>query len=313
MHRHFCLDIGGSFLKLAIGEGRALGEIVSVVTPADYKTFLDRVATLLMSAGLEPGDRIGVSIAGSIDAQTSAIRAAQLPFLGHVRFAPDLCATLAERLAAPLTTPIVIENDADCFAMAEAHFGAGRNAENVFAIILGTGVGGAQVYRGGLVRGFGGTAGEWGHGPFIQKHDLSLPGAVPQFACACGQKGCINTIGGARGLEALHVAAGNGFADSKAIVEGWSAGDAACRATMVSYVSLLSDALALTLNITGARIVPVGGGLSNAQPLLQAIEAEVQRKVLLPRPEPFIVRGETGHNGGLWGIHAQLLDLEDAR
>jgi N-acetylglucosamine kinase len=313
MHRHFCLDIGGSFLKLAIGEDRGLREIESVVTPSDYTSFLDRVATLLVSSGLQPGDRVGVSIAGSIDSETAAIRAAQLPFLAHVRFAPDLSSMLAERLGAALTTPIVVENDADCFAMAEAHFGAGRNAENVFAIILGTGVGGAQVYRGALLRGFGGTAGEWGHGPFIQKQDLALPGTAPQFACACGQKGCINTIGGARGLEALHAAAGNAVRDSKAIIEGWSAGDATCGATMVSYVSLLSDALALTLNITGAQIVPVGGGLSNARALLQAIEAEVQRKVLLPRPEPFVVRGETGHNGGLWGIHAQLLGLDAAR
>ena len=309
MDRHFCLDIGGSFIKLAIGEGRDLHEVDSAPTPAEYQAFLSRTVAMLLTAGLQPQDRVGVSIAGSIDSHTDAIKAAQLPFLSHVRFVPDLASRLAERLSTPLARPILVENDADCFAMAEAHFGAGRKADNVFAIILGTGVGGAQVYRGMLLRGFGGTAGEWGHGPFIQKQDLSLPGSVPQFACACGQKGCINTIGGARGLEALHAAAGNTFCNSREIVSGWSAGDAACSRTIATYVAALSDALALTLNITGAQIVPVGGGLSNATDLLNAIAAEVQRKVLLPRPEPFIVKGETGQNGGLWGIHAQLLGM----
>jgi N-acetylglucosamine kinase len=313
MTRHFCLDIGGSYIKLAIGEGDSLSEIGSAPTPSDYGTFLSRTAGMLIDAGLAPRDRVGIAIAGSIDTGTAAIGAAQLPFLANVRFAPDLASSLAGKLGAPLGSPIIVENDADCFAMAEAHFGAGRGADNVFAIILGTGVGGAQVYRGELLRGFGGSAGEWGHGPFLQKQDPSLPAYVPQFACACGQKGCINTIGGARGIEALHAAAGNALADSRAIVDGWTAGDPACGATMAAYVSLVSDALALTLNITGARIVPVGGGLSQAPALLAALGSALQGKVLLPRPEPVIVRGETGHNGGLWGIHAQLLSMKAAR
>lgn len=310
MSRHFCLDIGGSFIKLAIGEDGALHDVDSVPTPSGYGPFLDRVADLLLSADLTPEDRVGVSIAGSIDAHTAAIRAAQLPFLAQVQFAPDLAAELTRQMDAPLAAPIAMENDADCFALAEAHFGAGRGADNVFAIILGTGVGGAQVYRGMLLRGFGGTAGEWGHGPFVQKQDMSVPGAVPQFACACGQIGCINSVGGARGMEALHAANGHAFLNSRSIVEGWSAGDPACSRTIASYVSIVSDALALTVNITGAEIVPVGGGLSNAKALLEALQSEVQRKILLPRPEPFIVKGETGHNGGLLGIHAHMLGLE---
>ena len=307
MTRHFCLDIGGSFIKLGIGQDTGLAEIASVPTPADYEGFVARTVETLEGAGLQAQDRVGISIAGSIDAANGTIHAAQLPFLARVDFAADLGTALAGRLGAGLSAPILVENDADCFAMAEAHFGIGRGFDNVFAVILGTGVGGAQVYQGRLLRGFGGTAGEWGHGPFVQKQDPAASDFIPQFACACGQKGCINTIGGARGLEALHAATGNSLADSRQIVDGWAVGDPACSATVAAYVGVLSDALALTLNITGAQIVPIGGGLSSAAELLSAIDAEVRRKTLVARSQPVVIKGETGQNGGLWGIHAQLL------
>ncbi|MCP5000216.1 MAG: ROK family protein [Hyphomicrobiales bacterium] len=307
MKRHFCLDIGGSFIKLGIGKDDSLAEVDAVPTPASYDAFLARTVDTLMAGGLQADDRVGISIAGSIDADNGSIHAAQLPFLANVGFAPELGSALTARLGEPLHAEIAVENDADCFAMAEAHFGVGQGFDNLFAIILGTGVGGAQVYHGQLLRGYAGTAGEWGHGPFIQKQDPSMPGYVPQFACACGQKGCINTIGGARGLEALHAAAGNPLADSRKIVDGWSDGDPACSATIASYVSVLSDALALTLNITGAQIVPVGGGLSSASDLLSVIDGEVRRKTLQARNKPMVIEGQTGQNGGLWGIHAQLL------
>ena len=307
MTRHFCLDIGGSFIKLGIGDGDSLEEHASVPTPADYEDFLARTVDTLVSAGLKGEDRVGISIAGSIDADNGAIHAAQIPFLARVDFATDLQTALAARLGTPLQRPILVENDADCFAMAEAHFGAGRGFDNIFAIILGTGVGGAQVYRGQLLRGYGGSAGEWGHGPFVQKQDPTVPGFVPQFACACGQTGCIDTIGGARGLEALHAATGNSLADSRQIVDGWANGDPACSATIAAYVSVISDALALAINITGAQVVPAGGGLSGVSDLISAIDGEVRRKILLARPAPVVVKGQTGQNGGLWGIHAQLL------
>lgn len=202
---------------------------------------------------------------------------------------------------------IIIENDADCFAIAEATHGPGRGFDNVFAIILGTGVGGAQIYQQNLIRGFGGSSGEWGHGPFVQNQDGRLPDFIPQIACTCGQMGCINTVGGARGLEAIHTASGNQQLDSRQIIEGWSAADAGCSQSVARYISIVGDALALTVNITGAQIVPVGGGLSNALQLLSALNNDVQSKILLPRPDPLIVKGTFGKNGGLWGINAQLL------
>lgn len=309
MPNNFCLDIGGSFIKLGIGTGPSLKEVASTPTPIrHYDSFLQSIVDILRSNGFATDDRLGISITGAIDRAGGHILSSQLPFLGQVQLAIDLARALQQAIGWGHENAVVIENDADCFALAEAHFGAGRAYENIFAIILGTGVGGAQVYRKRLIRGFGDTSGEWGHGPFVQRQNPSAPGFVPQLVCPCGQKGCINTIGGARGLEIIHGVSGDEDMDSRQIIDGWMAGDAACAKTVQSYVAVVSDALALTLNITGAQIVPVGGGLSSAQPLLSALDAAVQTKVLLPRPAPLLIKGATGENGGLWGMHAQLLN-----
>lgn len=307
MARHFCLDIGGTYIKLASGDDTGLGKADMVATPTGRAAFMERTVDLVVSAGIAPQDRLGVSIAGSIDSGSGSVDAAQLPQLAGTDFASELARQVGKRIGAALQHRVSVENDANCFALAEAHFGAGRGFDNVFAIILGTGVGGGQVCRGDLVRGFGGTQGEWGHGPFVQKQDPLSDGYIPQFTCGCGLTGCIDTVGGARGMESIHAAAGNARIDSKAIVAGWLDGEKSRGATISSYVGVLSDALAIAANITGAEIIPVGGGLSNAEELLTAIDGEVQRKVLKQRPGRLVVKGQTGHNGGLWGMHARLM------
>ena len=99
----------------------------------------------------------------------------------------------------PLTTlienkikhSIVIENDANCFALAEAKLGAGKNYDVVFGVILGTGCGGGIVFNNSLWSGLHGIAGEWGHSI------IDMNG----FKCFCGKKGCINTLISGTGLE----------------------------------------------------------------------------------------------------------------
>lgn len=307
MPRHYCVDIGGSFIRLAVGEGPTLSRIAERPTPIDNLTgFLDGVTETVLAGGMSAIDRLGLSITGRVDACTGTVHAAHLPFLADIDLAAHLGDVLGRALGQPLQHEIMVHNDADCFALAEARFGTGKGHDNIFAIIIGTGIGGAQVYRNRLIRGFGGAAGEWGHGPFIQNQDPSSRQYLPQIACSCGQSGCINTVGGARGLEAIHLFRNREDLNSQQIIEGWISGDEACRLSVTCYISIVSDALAVALNITGADIVPVGGGMSGADALLGALNRAVQHKVLLPRPDPLLVRGKLSENGGLWGIHARL-------
>ena len=92
--------------------------------------------------------------------------------------------------------PVIIANDADCFALSEATDGAGASAKSVFAVIIGTGCGGGWVINGGLVSGPNAIAGEWGHNPLPWRTDQDT-----QIDCYCGQKGCLETLLSGPGLR----------------------------------------------------------------------------------------------------------------
>lgn len=81
---------------------------------------------------------VGISLAGGMDPQTGSVISANIPAIKDW--------PLAAELSAILDRPVLVENDADCFALAEATTGAAQNARTVFAIILGTGVGAALCW-----------------------------------------------------------------------------------------------------------------------------------------------------------------------
>ena len=253
----------------------------------------------MAEAGTKP-ERIAISIAGVVDPDTQAITCANIPCV-HGR-------TLGRDLEAALDLPVLIANDADCFAMAEAGVGAGRGHRIVLGAILGTGVGGGIVVDGKLINADGGFAGEWGHGQAIASQAGDPPADIPAYPCACGQKGCVDTIGGARGMERLHRELHDRALSSEAIIAAWLAGDADAARTIDVYIDLVASPLALAINITGATIVPTGGGLSNSTELLALLDRTVRARTLRRFDRPLVVAGACRVEPGLIG--AALLGLE---
>jgi N-acetylglucosamine kinase len=290
-----CFDIGGSAIKSAVAtaDGR-VQDLHRVPTPTrDFDAFTGAMQQLIAAGGASQG--IAISIAGVIDPLDGRIKCANIPCIDGRALAADL--TLAFDL------PVWIINDADSFALAEAQAGAGRGHANVFGLILGTGVGGGLVIGGRLIGGPGGFAGEWGHGP------VAAPLAdVPRFPCGCGQTGCLDTVGGARGLERLHLALHGRALDSREIVAAWQAGDLAAERTVACWTELLSGPLAMLVNTIGASILPVGGGLANSAPLIARLDGAVRAAILRKTDAPIIVPGESGAEPGLIG--AAWLGLE---
>lgn len=171
--------------------------------------------------------------------------------------------------------------------------------------MLGTGVGGGLVTDGRLVRGAGGITGEWGHGPILNTM-LELEGEtnpliIPRFPCGCGQKGCVDTLGGARGIERLHHFLHAEECDSRSVVSGWQQGNSKPKRTIEVYLQLMADPLAAVINITGASIVPVGGGLATAEALINALDIAVRKRILRRTDQPVIVPGRFRSDGGLIG------------
>jgi N-acetylglucosamine kinase len=112
-------------------------------------------------------------------------------------------------------------------------------------------------------------------------------------------------------LERLHQTAHGKTLSSHEIIEAWKAGDAEAKRTVDLLVDLVSSPLALVINITGATIVPVGGGLSNSEELLAEIDRTVRSRILRQFERPLVVRGECRVEPGLIG--AALLGLGEEK
>ncbi|MCW4116447.1 ROK family protein [Aurantimonas sp. MSK8Z-1] len=287
--RVLAADVGGSFIRMAaVGGADDVGAVKRRPTPADDLTgFADALGELIgeleTATGIGRDAPLALATAGIVDPDNGLALAANIPcFTGE---------PVAERLSAALGRPVGLINDADAFALAEATAGVGRGQRIVFGAILGTGVGGGLVVDGRLVRGAGGFTGEWGHGPIANPLPQNTDGPLPRMACGCGQVGCADTFGGARGLERLHLALGHPAADSHAIVAAWTAGKPAAGRTVALWAELLCEPLALTINLTGASIVATGGGLGSDPALVALLDREVRARILRRLDTPLLTPG----------------------
>lgn len=290
-----CFDIGGSAIKGAIAYSpEDIRPLPKVATPLhDFDLFAMAIEKIAADGGVAPTSLISISIAGVVDSDTGVITCANIPCINGRRLVADL--------SEKLKRPVLVANDADCFALSEAVVGAGRNHRVVFGIILGTGVGGGLVINGKIHEGTGGFAGEWGHGPVSATLAGNPPIAIPRYACGCGQIGCVDAVGAARGMERLHAHIHGVSLASTEIIAAWDAGDEAAARTIDVYVDIVSAPLAMTLNIVGASIVPVGGGLANSRSLIGKLDEAVRRRILRRTDRPLVIPAELKIEPGLIG------------
>jgi N-acetylglucosamine kinase len=291
-----CADIGGSFIDIAVVDDNT--QIVrrhKTPTPVDdWSSFVGVFAEAQERYGALVGAAtpLSIAMAGLID-----------PDDGRLVSANILCAhgrLFARELGAALERPVLVTNDANAFVLAEALLGAARGHARVFGIILGTGVGGGLIENGRILTGPSGISGEWGHGPIIHQSPLA-PGSSPLFTCGCGRQGCLDTLGGARGLERLHGFLHHDERTSHEITAGWIAGDPACGATVEYYVGLLSGPVAMLLNTFPATIVPVGGGLANVPELITLLDSRIRDGMLRQTEVPVLVPASLGDKAGVLG------------
>ena len=239
-----------------------------VPTPAgDYEATVRTVASLVAQARSELGfaqATMGAGTPGSLTPQ------------GLVKNANSTCLNgrpLQHDLSVALGQPVAIANDANCLALSEATDGAGAGADVVFAVILGTGVGGGIAVHGRVLSGPNGLAGEWGHNP--------LPWATaadPRWSCYCGQSGCIEMLLSGPGLARDH-RGGNQGLNAIEIAAQAADGDPQARATLARHAERLARALSHVINLLDPDVVVLGGGLSRLQHLYDAVPSQWGRHV----------------------------------
>jgi glucokinase len=245
--RFLGLDLGATDIKLALLENEHLVATHAASTRSEEggpAAVLARVVELGLAAGA--ADSVGVAVPGLIDADG---RAQLLPNLYGNWVGHPLRAALEEGFG----QHVALLNDGHAFALAEARLGAARGSDDVICIVCGTGVGGGLVLGGQLHHGIEDRAGEIGHHTVVADGD----------PCACGNRGCLETIAGSRAIA--RAAGKQGFAD---VLAGALAGEDASLAALDHAGRTLGIAVAnLTIFLTPQRIV-VGGGVAEAGELL---------------------------------------------
>jgi len=185
---------------------------------------------------------------------------------------------------------IYVENDANCFALAEAIIGSGKGHQLVFGVIMGTGCGGGFVINQSLRIGPQKIAGEWGHSVL---HSNGLK-------CYCGKNGCIEMYLSGGGLE--KILRDNNVLDATAEQflnrKRYGAKD---RVILNNFYADFGLALGNVINIIDPDIVVLGGGLSNHQGLYDIGKKLAYNKIFHEHPTTPIVRNMLGDSSGVIG------------
>jgi fructokinase len=190
MSHRIGIDLGGSKIEavlIAPDERIVLRNRIPTPRNREYTAIVDAVCAMIDDAARHvPNGQpctLGLGIPGSINPATGLVHNANTTCLIGKPLQQDLERTLRRAIG--------IENDANCFTLAECRQGAGRGYGLVFGIIMGTGCGGGIYCNGSIIKGRNAIAGEWGH--------ISVD---PNGAeCYCGKRGCVETTISGGGVE----------------------------------------------------------------------------------------------------------------
>ena len=274
------IDLGGTKIEAIALEGSR--EVLRLRAPTprgDYEATISKVAELVREIGT---GTVGIGIPGALSRVTGLVKNANSTWL--------IGRPLKQDLERAIGREVRLENDANCFALSEAVDGAGRGAQVVFGVILGTGVGGGIVVHGKVLAGPNAIAGEWGHNPL----PAPAPEDLPAPSCYCGRSGCIETYLSGPGLAADHLKLTGERLSAEEIVA--RRGEALGR-----YEARLARALASVINVLDPDVIVLGGGISNVERLYTGVPYLWSKHVFSDHVATRLVRNAHGDSSGVRG------------
>jgi fructokinase len=286
--RRVGIDLGGTKIEgvvLAPGGEVLTRQRIPTEAEGGYEHIVTRVGELAAALLAEAPDcpSVGVGTPGAVSRRTGRMKNCNTVCLNG----RDLPADLADRVG----REVRVENDANCFALAEATRGAATGAGVVFGVILGTGVGGGIVSAGRLLPGLQRIGGEWGH------HSIDPAGPL----CYCGQRGCVERYLSGPALEADYEARRGRKSSVPEIVARRRAGEEEAAAAVARFLDRFGRALANVIAILDPDVVVLGGGLSNLDELYTEGREAVSRYVFNDELRTPIVRHALGDAAGVIG------------
>lgn len=270
-----------------------------IANPGNYDAAVAAVAALVEEADQQAGAAcsVGIGAPGSPSPRTGVMRNSNSTYLNGRPFRDDLTTALGRAVR--------LVNDANCLALSEATDGAAAGARSVFALVIGTGVGGGVVLSGAEHDGAHGIAGEVGHLPLPWPRGAEL---TPP-PCWCGLSGCIESYVSGTGLARAAAAEHGLDCSAPDIVAAAREGDPAASAALNQYIDRLGRVLALVANLIDPEVMVLGGGMSNVSEIYAPLPDIVRRYAFSDVWDGRIVPAQWGDASGvrgaarLWSTH----------
>lgn len=294
-HALWGIDLGGTKIEGVVLDSHDFSVIsrlrIATEQQHGYRHILGQIKKLIdlltEDSGLAPS-KIGVGTPGTLDPILQTLKNSNTTCLNGTPFKKDL-----EKLIA---LPVVIANDANCFALAETKMGVVKHqfpeAKVVFGVIMGTGVGGGLVVNGEIIGGRQGIGGEWGHN-FLDESGGS---------CYCGKTGCVEAVVSGPALEKFYAQKSGGKKSLKEIVDlAGSRSDKSAVETVERLLEMYGKAISVVINIVDPDVIVLGGGLGNIDLIYEKGTDRVKKYVFNNRLDTRILKPALGDSAGVFG------------
>lgn len=280
------IDLGGTKIEgILLDDSFNVVERTRIPTQQEkgYKSIINSIVSLVKELKIKASDNvtIGVSTPGAISKKSGLIKNSNTQCLIGMPLKEDLKQALDQEIA--------IENDANCFALAEATLGAAKNHNVVFGVIMGTGVGGGIVINGEIHKGRTYIAGEWGH------HTLRINGNK----CYCGKLGCVETYISGPALEKRWTELTGKTESLPSIIHNLDTEKG--QQWKKEFLENFGIGLANVIDILDPDVIVLGGGISNISFLYDEGRDAVYDKVFSDLVETPILKNRLGDSAGVFG------------
>ena len=280
------IDLGGTKTEgVLVDQEFQVIERKRVSTNQDdgYESILNTIKNLVSDLTEKSKEKtsIGVCTPGALSKESGLIKNSNTQCLIGKDLKNDL-----EKI---LNQEISIENDANCFALAEARLGVAKNHDTVFGVIIGTGVGGGLVIDGKIHTGRTNIAGEWGH------HCIKPNGNE----CYCGRQGCVETYISGPALEKKWSELTNQNIPVTEIVK--NSQEDVYKTWKNEFLEDFGLSLANVIDILDPDAIVLGGGLSNIPFLYDEGKNLVYQNVFSDLVDTPILQNQLGDSAGVFG------------
>lgn len=310
---HLGIDVGGTkteicLLSSSVVASQVFRERMETKRELSITDFFTRLRELLKtsleskSISFNEIKTIGVGLPGSIDPIHQIMLQGSVPFFKNI----DLKKVFSKEISLggkAFEGEIKFDNDANCFALAETYFGAGKTWAdqngvlpkqlNLVGVTLGTGVGGGLIVNGTLIRGRRGGAGEIGHMTLVEAGR----------SCYCGKQGCSEQYLSGPAFEHFfqtHTEASHPLS-GKEIFDLADQNDPFAISAIESYRDRLVYFLSNLSNMLDPHVIVLGGGMSTQRRIYEGMSDRLSQACFLTKEPPAVIPNELGGSAGVIG------------